>query len=148
MKGGEIHECIIRRLEAEFRDKGFRTAQQVPARSGRHVGFVDLMAENPAGQIVCVEVEMSARRVPNDIVKAVCVSALVANGRLTRGSCVLWIVVPSRRVKDAVRATLDQRTVDAKLSIFLLTYGEAMARLRNNLPLSFEAMPEEKRKSN
>ena len=139
---------MVRGLEAEFRANGFRTARQVPARSGRSVGYIDLMAEDTSGRIVCVEVEMSTKRVPSDLVKAVRVSELQSIGRPTSGNCVLWIVVPDGRVKEAARRTLSRRKVSEDVPVLLLTYGQALTRLREKLPFFPGTMPEEKRKQN
>jgi hypothetical protein len=145
MKGGEIHEYIIDRLDAEFRAKGCRTARQVPARSGRHIGYVDLVAEDDSGRFICVEVEMSAKRVADDIVKTTRLSWCVSHGERNSGRCVLWIVVANRRVKEAVRRKLEQLTDNEGEWILLLTYGQAVSRVRNSISFSFEAMPEEKK---
>ena len=57
MRGGQIHEYIIEQLDRAFQQHGFRTARQVVTRSGSRLGFVDLVAEDASGALLCVEVE-------------------------------------------------------------------------------------------
>ena len=144
MIGGEIHEHIINQLDARFRAKRFRTARQVPARSGRNVGYIDLVAEDENGRFICIEVEMSARRVAADIVKVSRLSQYVSCRRHEKGKCELWIVVPNDRVKKAARRALQRLEVDEEESLSLLTYGQALSRVANCISFSSEALLEEK----
>ena len=144
MNGGEIHEYIIDRLDAEFQAKGFRTAKQVPARSGGRIDYVDLVAEDDSGRFICVEVEMSPKRVADDIVKATRLSRYALRRGQDNDRCELWIVVANRRVKEAIRRRLKQLAVNEGDMILLLTYGQAVARVRGRFSFSSEAMSEEK----
>jgi hypothetical protein len=123
MKGDIVHEHSLDDLADALASRRFAVSRQVATRMGRDIGYVDLVAER-GGRRLAIEVEMSARRVANDLRKA---AALGAS---------LWIVVPNRRVVRAVRRRLADLGVRPTAPwICVLTLGQAMHRLKNCFPL-------------
>jgi len=118
MNGGQVHEYSLDLLEGAFRAKGARVSRQVPMRVGRRPAFVDLVVHS-VPRPLAIEVEMSPRRVPNDILKAKSMDAD------------LWIVVPHQRVVAAVRRKLRRELVRETEAICVLTLGLALQRVGN-----------------
>ena len=132
MRGGQIHEYIIEQLDRVFQQHGFRTARQVVARSGSRLSFVDLVVEDASGALLCVEVETGGGggRVWRDLDKA-------------RKLGALWIVVPDQRVKESIRRRVRQLGAVKSGSLSVLTYGQAMQQVTNNIPFSSGSIWEE-----
>ena len=128
MDGGTTHKSMVSSSKKAFRDTGIEVSLQVRIRRGNWSGYIDLLAHTSPKPLV-VEVEMSPRRVANDLLKA---KALGAH---------LWIVVPNQRVATGVRRQLRRLRVREETGICVLSLGQALQRIRNcfslfSMPLS------------
>ncbi len=139
MIGGFVHErVILDTLEQQAHEVGAQTKRQAKTRSGCSKGFMDLVIED-AGKRIGIEAELSAKRIANDLRKAM-------ELQLSE----LWIVVVDRRSVKAVRHSLKRMHIRPECSgIFLLTLGEAKQRLMNCFPFfSRSFVRQEKQKTN
>jgi hypothetical protein len=115
MTGGYLHEGTLDALEEALEKQNAEVSRQVQSRVGAKTGFVDLVARLGSERFV-IEVEMSPRRVANDLLKA---AALEATW--------LWIVVPNHRVAGSVRAELRKLGVrEMQPWIRVLAFGQAI----------------------
>ena len=133
MNGAELHEYLISQIEAGFQVRKCRTGRQVAVRMESGIGFVDLLAADEFGQLLCTEVEVrDTKRVARDCRKA---QTLAAG---------LVIATPHPRLRDAVRRKLEQLDLRESQTIIAWTYGQVIQRLMNTIPFSFAAFLEEK----
>jgi hypothetical protein len=133
MDGGMIHEFMVSSMKKAFRETGVDVSLQAPTRSGRWPSYIDLLAHT-APRPLAVEVELSSRRVPNDIQKARAVGAD------------LWIVVANQRVARAVRRQLKRSGVREGQAICILTVGKALQRIASGFPLISTSLLEQETK--
>lgn len=81
-----MHEqFLLGILDENSRQLGADTRRQVPVRAGHRTRYIDMVIEL-GGKLVAVEAERSARRVANDVDKAI-----------NLGADELWIVCPIMR---------------------------------------------------
>lgn len=132
MRGNEQHEFMIQTLKAAFEKKRFKTATQVHIRSGSFVGFVDLVVEDHAGNLLCVEVEQESNRIANDYVKKELIGA------------VLWVVVPTTAAQQVARRFIQFIELPENDTFAILTYDQAQSLVTNLIPFSFQALQAEK----
>ncbi len=125
MRGGfEHNELLIQRLDQAFQEAGGKTQREVFIRRDGIVGFADLLMHLNSKRII-IEVERSARRISQDLLKAM---ALQADE--------LWFVVPTPCERNAVRRKLTKLGICFPQSgIHLLTLGQALQRVKSYLPL-------------
>ena len=129
MKRYSRHEIILQELVEVLENVGLVALREVAVHMGDELGFVDLVTECQ-GQRLAIEVEMSPRRVGNDVRKAAALNAW------------LWIVVKNAQLREAVRRRLADHGVRERFPwICVLTIGQAKQRLTNysclfRLPLS------------
>ena len=122
MIGKFTHEdVILDPLEQAFRELGATTGRQARIHSAGPTRYADLLVVQ--GEIRgVIEAEMCARRVPNDLRKALDLRATF-----------LWIVVPNRRVAGAVRRRLARLGVrEARPWLCVLTVGQALEWVTKN----------------
>jgi hypothetical protein len=119
MRGGGLHNYMAERLAEICETKGFRTYREYPVRPGRHPRFVDLWVECHAFKMA-VEVEVTVRRVAEDIQKAVDLSADV----------LMIVMLTPRAVAEALRVLKQYRVAQASsnLRIVVLPFGVALHR--------------------
>ncbi len=109
-------------LSHAFARRNVAVSRQVATRPERSTGYVDMVAEGH-GWRLAIEVEMSARRVANDLHKAAELEAW------------LWIVVPNAKVSRAVLRRLQDLDIQPRAPwICVLTLGQALQRLTNCFP--------------
>jgi len=125
MRGGFLHnQALVAPIERAFRALGAMTRREVPDGPGRQAGYIDLVAHVGTRRIA-VEVELSARRVQRDLVKA-----------QRFGADELWIVVPcSSRIQAVKREARRYRNRSSRPVVFFLTLGQATQRVRSCFPL-------------
>ncbi|TWU20722.1 hypothetical protein [Bythopirellula polymerisocia] len=125
MNGGYIHDRSLQApLAQAFEQVGAIVRYQVHSRSCGHTGYSDFTALFPGGQLIAVEIEMTTRRIENDIRKA---NELEAHE--------LWIIVPNRRVLQASQRRLRQLQALPHLPVFVLTLPLALQRVSDCFPL-------------
>lgn len=124
-RGGYEHQdLLIEGLEKSFKVIGGKTGREAFIRKGVTVGFADLLVEIKSKRIV-IEAERSARRISADLLKAMVLEADE-----------LWIVVPTGRELHAVHRKLLRMGIRVpQPGIFLLTYGQALQRVNEFMPL-------------
>jgi len=131
MRGGFVHDhVILNTLEAEFRALGVNVSvsRQVPSRSGRTTGYIDLVVRLGA-HVLAIEAEMSPARVANDLRKADEI-----------GATSLWIVTANHNVARGGRRQLERLGVQEEdPKILCVTLGEARERVRQFFSLLFPA---------
>lgn len=94
-RGGFVHnEVLLLPVESRLRELGARVFPEYHVAPGRRSGYVDLFAVWPRFT-VCVEAEMSARRVWRDVEKATLLNADL-----------LVILTPDCAVRDSCRKAL------------------------------------------
>jgi len=124
MRGGPIHNhVLLDPVVQEFKAVGAFTYREKTVRIGKQIGYVDLYAELNS-HYICIEAELSAKRIANDLNKAMALNATA-----------LWIVVPNVQVKRAVKRQLNRLHLRSSAGIFVLTLGQAIDRVRNCFPL-------------
>lgn len=125
MRGGYVHNrVLIEPIERAARRLGCEVDREVPiGREGR-VLYGDLLIRQASTRIL-VEVEMSSRRIPNDLSK---VAALEV--------CDLWIVVPNSRVAGSVRRKLSRQGTQPRPGLFVLLLPQALQRLEELFALN------------
>ncbi len=138
MRGGVFHEMILDRIEATFQSKGLRTRRQVLAqRQGRTTGYIDLVVYgSDCKQVLLVEVEMTKKRVMNDVQK-----------RRDMGigeAAILWIVVPNKGLSQSIERLLYSHEIDATEPIFVWTIFEALQQIEDKNPFCSPAIEEQK----
>ena len=119
MRGGYIHNrVLVESIAQKALQLGALVDCEVSIEVGEHVLYGDLLFQY-GSQRVLVEVEMSSKRIRNDLAKA---AALEVNE--------LWIVVPNPTVVKSVRRTLLQQLVSQGMSgIFIFLLPQALQRL-------------------
>ena len=116
MRGKFLHnQILVSRLEEAFHNLGGTT--RIEHRVGHR--FIDLFVEWEGWRFV-IEVELTADRVANDVVKAVAAQADL-----------LLIVSPNRRAAAAVNRKLARLSVPSGLVVWSLPFGPALQRLAN-----------------
>lgn len=125
MRGGFRHEYMIDTLDGEFCNQGLAGSRQFPVWSNRIIGYVDFIVVNESGQMICLEIETSIKRIFSDVKKAVHLSAL------------LWIVTANSRLRDNIKARLNSSHLRENDFISVLTLGQAVYAIRNKIPFSF-----------
>lgn len=134
MHGNYHHEYMICKLEEAFHEKGIKTEMQVHVKSGDFVGFIDLVAEDESGTLLCIEVERETKRISNDYVKK----------ELIGGESILWVIVPTSTVQKSARRFVQSMELSENDSFKVLTYGQALSGVKNLIPFSFRSLREEK----
>lgn len=135
MSVGYVHNrVLLDPIAKKALHLGFKVDREVPIKVGRHVLFGDLIIQADVRQIL-VEVEMSSRRITNDLAKA---QAL--------GECELWIVVPNPKVARSVRRRLVQQSIEpGRFGLFILLLPQAFQRLEAFLELNSGSNASEKK---
>ena len=122
-RGGFIHnDVLLRPIDAQLRSLGARVFREYHVAPGRNSGYVDLLAVWPEFK-VCVEAEMSARRVWRDLEKATLL-----------GVEILLIVTPDCAVRDACRDALGGIASISKIhktTVWILPLDPAIQQLTN-----------------
>lgn len=130
MRGGIFHEYMIEVLEKTFQKRGFRTRRQVPSRKGRKTGYIDLLIYgNNDSLFLIIEVEMSKKRVLNDLQKQ----------KDFGNDAMLWIVTPTRELATSIESHLKNLGIDENRKVFVLPFGAAMKRVLIKNPFNFKA---------
>ncbi|TWU21316.1 hypothetical protein [Bythopirellula polymerisocia] len=125
MNGGYIHDRnILDPLVHAFQETGAKVQLQSRSHSAGHIGYCDLTARFPDGLFVAVEIEMTTRRIANDIQKAI-----------DLGADELWVVVPNQKVLRASRQRLQQLAPGPDVPVFILTLPQALKRVSDCIPL-------------
>ena len=137
VRGGTLHNHIVREAAILFGRAGFGVSLEhaVALEDGR-TDFVDLLVWCRTWEF-CVEVETSARNVLTNAAKA------------EMAGLPLWVIVPNRRVRQAVAARLATTSYHpGGLRIYILLAGELDQRLTHYFPLFSPAnTPRENRKT-
>ena len=124
MRGGYVHNrVLLDPIEQKARRLGAVVDREAPIRVGGRVLYGDLLIRNGSRQVL-VEAEMSSRRVPNDLAKA-----------MAQGAS-LWIIVPNARVADSVRRKLSQHVTQPQPPLLVLSLPQALQRLEEMIELS------------
>lgn len=94
VRGGTLHNWLVGEVAAGLRRAGFTVVTEHPCRlPDGQLDFVDVYALGPAGTLAC-EIETTPRHVRRNARKAAALGIP------------LWVVVPSRIVRTAVRRCL------------------------------------------
>lgn len=126
MKGGHVHDLILLKgIWQQLLAWGASVETQVFSSSESGRGFIDLTARLPCGRLIAIEVEMTTRRILNDVRKAI-----------DLGADELWIVVPNAKVREASKRCLRDLESNKQVQVSVLTQSEASQRLSNCFPLS------------
>lgn len=126
MRGDFLHNSLVCALEKDFLRLGARTFREFFVRrieNSNKTGYIDLLIRIGDSKIA-IEVELSARRVENDVWKAMTAEAE------------LWLVVPNQIIARTVRRKL--RTVlkeGNQIRTNLFTLGQARQEVRDRFPL-------------
>lgn len=112
MRGGGLHRWMVRQLESAANQAGCWT--RVEAFVGR--GFVDLVVGH-GDQLIAVEVELTAARIPNDITKAESI-----------GATELWIIAPNSTHIDRYRRKT-KRSTGSRTRVLVLSQPQALRAL-------------------
>ena len=126
LRGGSLHNHLVRETGQLFREAGFDTCEECPVRlpDGR-LDFLDLLVKRGSCTI-CIEIETSARNVLTNATKA------------DQAGLPLWIVVSSRKVQEAVADRLDSADLrPAGLRIYIPLLGQ----LEQALTIYFPKIP-------
>ena len=116
-------------LERAFQKRELHTRRQVPSRKGRITGYVDLLVYSDDGRLLLVEIEMSPKRALGDVRK-----------REDFGErAILWIVVPTRKLAQAIKKHLESLEIEENEKICVLPFGAAMKRVLIKDPFCFRA---------
>ena len=120
MNGETPHEhYMLEPLEQDLKRHGATVTRQMKSRSGPGGGYADLFARMGSIRLV-IEVEMTSRRIANDLIKAADLDAW------------LWVVVPNGKVAQAVRRRLKRLHVRPREPwIFVLTLPQALQQITN-----------------
>jgi len=138
MRGGFLHNnVLVRGLCAQCGRIGARAEIEVPVRCGQRTRFIDVVVRNES-EVIALEVECDARRIEWDVEKA-----------MAFGADEFWIVVPDAHLACRVRRQVDkyQQSTEAGV-ICVLTYGQALERLRKCFSLISAANTQEKQITN
>lgn len=126
MNGGYIHDrSLLEPLVQAFQEAGAMVQLQAHSHSDSYTGYCDLTARFPGDRLIAVEIEMTTRRIANDIQKAINLKADE-----------LWIVVPNQNVLLASRCRLQQLAPGPEVPVFILTLPQALKRVSDCFPLS------------
>lgn len=99
LRGGKLHNYLVTESEGILQGAGFETYQEHPKKlSGGGVDFIDLLAQK-GDFMICIEVETSARYVLTNAAKA------------EQLGLPLVVIVPTRRIRKAVRDKLQQSAI-------------------------------------
>ncbi len=131
MRGGYVHNSVLLDPIAHKALKlGAQVDREVAIRVGERTLYGDLLIQGGARRIL-VEAELSAKRIPNDLVRAVAL-----------GACELWLVVPNPRVARSVRKRLSQQPVGPGTpGSFILLLPQALQRLDGFFAIEFQVPP-------
>lgn len=124
LRGQEWHAHLVETAKTKFLRAGcdIRLEYPMPMVDGR-INYVDLWVSRGDCQFV-LEVETSARHVLDNAIKA------------DAAGMRLWVLVPNRRVKKAVRNKLRQVNVrPGGLAIYILLLDELEQAVTNIFPL-------------
>ena len=114
-RGGHIHNLVLLGPIAEMAlaIPKARVDREAAIKVGDRILYGDLLIQTDHFRVL-VEVELTAKRAVNDLAKAAAVAP-----------CELWIVVPNRRVREAVKRRLSVSQLfpaqDVTLFIFLFS---------------------------
>jgi uncharacterized glyoxalase superfamily metalloenzyme YdcJ len=134
VRGGYVHNhVLLDPIERKARQLGAVVDREAAITAGGRVLYGDLLIRNGSRQVL-VEVEMSSRRVPNDLAKA-----------MAQAAC-LWIVVPNARVAESVRRKLSRHETQPQPRLFVLSLPQALQRLEAMIELNSGSNVERKRK--
>lgn len=121
MKGGYVHDqVLLQGVAAAFKQAGASLRYQAPSSAG----YCDLTARLPDGRLFAVEIEMTTRRIENDLRKGAEIKADE-----------LWIVVPNQQVLRASKRRLQQLASRSEVAVFILTLPQALKRLSDSFPM-------------
>ena len=124
LRGGNLHNYLVLESEGILQSAGFDTHQECPKKlPDGCLDFVDLLAERE-GFVVCIEVETSARHVLRNAAKAELLGLP------------LVVIVPSRKVKQAVQNKLNNSNIrPGNHDIYILMLAQLKQELTNCFPL-------------
>ena len=127
MRGGYIHNrVLLDPIDQKAWRFGAQVDREVSIRVGGQVLYGDLLIRSGSKRIL-VEAELSARRIPNDLAKAVAF-------RVSE----LWLVVPNPRLAQSVRRKLLQQSIVPGTSgLFILLLPQALQRLERIFCIEF-----------
>lgn len=130
LRGGTLHNYIVNRAAGALQRAGFGVFCEHPVRlADDRLDFVDLLVRCGSWEF-CVEVETSPRRVLTNAAKA------------DVAGLPLWLVVPNRKVRQAVARKLKKVPYHpGGLRIYILLLGELEQTLTNYIPLFSAADP-------
>ena len=120
MRGGYIHNrVLLDPIAQNALQLGFLIDREVPIAVGERVLYGDLLIQRHS-QLILVEVELSSKRIANDLLKA---EAL--------GACELWLVIPNPKVARSVRRFLSRQPFKSgTCDLFVLLLPKVLQRLR------------------
>ena len=123
LRGGGLHNHLVRETGQVFRGAGFGTFEEHPVRlPDGSLDFLDLLVRR-GNCTICIEIETSARNVLTNATKA------------DLAGLPLWIVVPNRKVQKAVADKLDPADLrPGGLRIYLPLLGQLEQALTNYFP--------------
>ena len=124
LRGGKLHNYLVIESESILQDAGFETYQEHPKKlSDGGVDFIDLLAKK-GDFMICIEVETTARYVLTNTAKA------------EQLGLPLIVIVPTRKVRKAVRNKLKQSTISpGGCGIYILLLAQLKQELMNKFPL-------------
>ena len=119
MRGGYVHNRVLIDPIAQKAGRlGAEVNREVAMEVDGRVLYGDLLIRMGSKRIL-VEAELSARRIPNDVAKAV-----------GSGVCELWVVVPNLTVAQSVRRKVfQQSSIQPRAGLFVLLLPQALQRL-------------------
>lgn len=112
MRGNTIHNQLLKPFAQRFQERRASIQWEYPTRIGKGAGFIDLFITYQEHDI-CIEAELSADRVPNDVKKAIAVNASL-----------LLIVTPNAQVKAAAQRKLIRCFTSVSFRICFLTLDQ------------------------
>ena len=119
MRGQAFHNYLVDEAAAELREAGFGVETEVPLHLGNgQVDFLDILASREGFRLGC-EVETSTRHVVTNALKA-------HQLRLP-----LIVVVPNRKVLEAVTRKLEGEFRDAQEKIWISLVGQLREAVTN-----------------
>ena len=121
MRGGYVHNRVLIDPIAQKAGRlGAEVDREVAMEVDGRVLYGDLLIRMGSKRIL-VEAELSARRIPNDVAKAV-------GSRV----CELWVVVPNLTVAQSVRRKVfQQSSIQPRAELFVLLLPQALQRLED-----------------
>ncbi len=127
MRGGWVHNrVLIDPITQKALRLGAQVDREVAIEVGGRVLYGDLLIQVGARRVL-VEAELSARRIPNDLTRA-----------MAFGACELWLVVPNPRVARSVRRKVHKQSIGPGTPrLFILLLPQALQRLDEFLGIEF-----------